>query len=80
MKIIESLEVNKKKTIKSFTKNEVITILDVFKNDKYLPEKALYNYSYYYNFVAFRFLTGTRPSEAIAVTWNDIFEKHKKLG
>lgn len=78
LKIIESLGVNKKKTIKSFTKDEVITILDAFKNDKYLPEKALYNYSYYYNFVAFRFLTGTRPSEAIAVSWNDIFEKQKK--
>lgn len=78
IKIIESLGVNKKKTIKSFSKEEVIIILDAFFNDKYLPEKALYNYSYYHTFVAFRFLTGTRPSEAIAITWNDIFEKNGK--
>lgn len=78
IKIIESLGVNKKKTIKSFSKEEVIVILDTFKGDKYLLEKGLLNYQYYYNFVAFRFLTGTRPSETIAVTWNDIFEKNGK--
>ncbi|MGI0480230.1 tyrosine-type recombinase/integrase [Geminocystis sp. CENA526] len=78
IKIIESLGVNKKKTIKSFSKDEVTVILDAFKNDKYLLDKGLLNYQYYYNFVAFRFLTGTRPSEAIAVTWNDIFEKNGK--
>lgn len=78
IKIIESLGVNKKKTIKSFSKEEVTVILDAFKCDKYLLDKGLLNYQYYYNFVAFRFLTGTRPSEAIAVTWNDIFEKNGK--
>ncbi|MBF2056264.1 MAG: tyrosine-type recombinase/integrase [Cyanobacterium sp. T60_A2020_053] len=78
IKIIESLGVHKKKTIKSFTQEEVTVILNAFKYDQYLPEKALYNYSYYYNFVAFRFLTGTRPSEAIAVTCNDIFKKAGK--
>jgi integrase len=77
-KIIESLNLRKQKTIKSFTDSEVLAILNAFKNDIYVNSKSAYNHSYYYGFILFRFLTGCRPSEAIALTWNDIIEKHGK--
>jgi integrase len=77
-KIIDSLAVKKKKQIKSFTDAEVLAILDAFKNNTYNPKCSCHKHSYYYPLVAFRFLTGCRPSEAIALTWNDIIEKHGK--
>jgi integrase len=77
-KIIESLNVKKQKVIKSFSDSEISAILNAFKNDTYLNPKSRYKHSFYYNFVLFRFLTGCRPSEAIALTWNDIIDYESK--
>jgi integrase len=78
-KIIETLDVTIQKTIKAFTDSEVLAILNAFKNDTYNPKSSRYKHSYYYPLIAFRFLTGCRPSEAMALTWNDIIEKNGKI-
>lgn len=77
--IIKSLEVKKNKKIKSFSKEEVKHILYAFKNNIHFPQNVHNSsYSYYYYLIAFRFLTGCRPSEAIALTWNAIIENKDK--
>lgn len=50
-----------------YSTKDIQKILDTFHHAS--------NHSYYYNFVKFRCLTGTRPSEAIALTWQDIIDK-----
>lgn len=65
------LDNNIKKTIKVFTKDDVKIILNAFKTNQFWDSKQ--HLPEYYTFlVEFRFLTGCRPSEAIALTWNDI--------
>lgn len=54
-----------------FTEDEISKILEFFKDSK--------DYSHYYSFVKFRFLTGCRPSEAIALHWSDIDFKNNRL-
>ena len=78
--IKKTLEKTQKKSIKAFTKEEVEYILNAFQNNKYLSEKAKTNdHHYYYYFVAFRFFTGCRPSEAIAFQWSDIIKNSDKI-
>ncbi|WP_228055955.1 site-specific integrase [Lusitaniella coriacea] len=50
--------------IHPFTAAERDLIIETFKSDEY--------YSYYHPFVCFLFLTGCRPSEAIALKWEHI--------
>jgi integrase len=50
--------------INPFTKEERDLIIQTFKSDLY--------YSYYMPYVQFLFFTGCRPSEAIALTWENI--------
>jgi integrase len=47
-----------------FSKEEITRILDWFEESK--------DYSHYLPFVKFRFLTGCRPCEAIALHWDDV--------
>jgi integrase len=75
----QTLKLKPKKTIRIFTKQELKVILDAFKHNTYCSIKSAYKDDYYYPFVKFRALTGTRPSEAIALTWSDIIEKNGKL-
>jgi len=78
--LIETLEEGSfSKTIRIFTQDEINHILSAFKNDTYNNPSSAYKQSYYYGFVAIRFLTGMRPSEAIALTWLDIIDKNGKL-
>ena len=60
---ISTRTANKKK-INPFTKSEKDLIITAFENSE--------AHSHYANFVKFLFLTGCRPSEAIALTWDDI--------
>lgn len=76
--IARTVEVKRKKTNKSFTVDEVHAILSAFKDNRYCSKKSCYSHDYYYFFVAFRFLTGCRPSEAIALEWGDIFIRENK--
>lgn len=53
-----------KKEIRTYNAQEIALIIDSFRKNP--------RHSYYTSLVHFRFLTGCRPSEAIALTWDDI--------
>jgi integrase len=64
--------------IRAFTPLDIEEILKAFLDDRYVDPNSQYLHSHYWHYVRFRTLTGCRPSEAIALTWNDI--KRKKDG
>jgi integrase len=68
------LTFNKKKhnEIKAFTLPDVEAILEAFASNKYHSNTSIHPSSYYWHYVKFRTLTGCRPSEAIALTWDDL--------
>ncbi|SKB14207.1 putative Phage integrase family protein [Planktothrix sp. PCC 11201] len=63
------------RTREAFSNQDLETIWEAFKNNRYVPNKSQFPHSYYYPFVQFCTLTGCRPEEAIALTWDDI--KHE---
>lgn len=77
--IYELLDKKKKKQIKAFTKSEIKIIIQAFRDARFDSSHSAYSTSYYANLVEFRFLTGCRPSEAIALTWNDIHDNGDKI-
>jgi len=68
-----------KKQIQAYSKIEIEVILDAFKNDKYISKHSAFKPSYFTNLIKFRFLVGSRPSETIALTWDDIKIEHDKM-
>jgi len=66
------------RTKQSFTDNDLKTILDAFKTNQFQNINSPYSHSYYYPFIQFCTLTGCRPGEAIAITWDDIKVKDDK--
>ena len=70
--LIDSNQDSSKRTREAFKPSEIKTIWDAFADDRYSPDKNAYNHSYYLPFVQFCSLTGCRPGEAIALTWDDI--------
>lgn len=66
-KIIKSLPRVKNKNIDPFSKYERTTILKAFIDSEF--------YAYYHPFISFLFLTGCRPSEAIALRWHNISDE-----
>ncbi|MBP0014677.1 MAG: tyrosine-type recombinase/integrase [Roseofilum sp. SBFL] len=68
-----------KRTNKAYTVEEVKAILEAFRTDRYCPTKSAYLHSHYYHFVEFLLLTGCRPGEACALTWDDIGEGRIKI-
>ena len=67
-----------KRIIQCFEGNEVITIIEAFETDEFKPIDSNYSHSYYTPLVQFLALTGCRPSEAHALTWDDIKAKNGK--
>lgn len=65
-----SVRTKLKKEVKVYSKEDIRSIIDTFYD---LPA-----HSYYADFVHFRFLTGCRPSEAVALTWDDLIEDQGK--
>ncbi|MBP0020282.1 MAG: tyrosine-type recombinase/integrase [Cyanobacteria bacterium SBLK] len=61
-----------RKTIQWFEPEEVTAILEAFRQDTYSPENSVFPHSRYYPYVAFLAMTGCRPEEAIAITWDDL--------
>lgn len=57
---------------KCFEKTEIEQILEAFATDKFLSKFSAYPHSRYAGYVEFLALTGFRPEEAIALTWEDI--------
>ncbi|MGE5656755.1 MAG: tyrosine-type recombinase/integrase [Actinomycetota bacterium] len=74
-KLYKLLDTTKKKQIRAFSKKEIKIIINAFKSGRFDPDKSAYSSAYYAPLVEFRFLTGCRPSEAIALTWEQIKEK-----
>lgn len=58
------IKTKSKKEIRVYSREEINLIISAFRHNK--------NHSYYADLIHFRFLTGCRPSEAIALTWDDI--------
>lgn len=66
-KVMRGLPRVRKRNIDPFSKEERDLILDGFSNSEY--------YDYYWSFVKFLFLTGCRPSEAVALKWLNVAPK-----
>jgi integrase len=65
-------------TRKSFSREEISKILLAFESNCFVKTGSRYQHSYYANYVRFRSLTGCRPEESIALTWDDYKEKGGK--
>jgi integrase len=68
-----------KAPIESFSPNEIKAIIGAFYSDEFCPNKSAYRHSHYARFVELLALTGCRPEEAIALTWDDIKERSSKM-
>lgn len=73
---IISLPKMQKKRIQCYEPEEVRAIIHAFYSDKYTADKSRYPDSYYAPMVEILALTGCRPEEIHALTWDDI--KHGK--
>lgn len=69
--VISLLDIDSKK-IEIYSKEECKTILEAFKTGQFDNDNSAYSSKHYAGYVEFRIRTGCRPSEAIAITWNDI--------
>lgn len=67
-----------KRKIKAFEPEEVKEIIKAFESDKYVKKCSSFKHSYYTNLVSFIAYTGCRPSEAHALTVEDIKTKGGK--
>lgn len=71
--LVKYLKHKTQKIAKCYSKDEVTTIINAFKNNEYWSSKSGgFLPEYYAGLIEFRALTATRPSEAFALTWNDI--------
>ena len=61
-----------------FEINEIKAIIAAFESDEFKPITSPYSHSYYTPIVQFLALSGCRPSEAHALTWDDIKQKNGK--
>lgn len=64
-----------KKVIECFEPDEVREIIAAFYDDRYVPKSSRYLHSYYAPMVEFLALTGCRPEECHALTWDDIKQR-----
>ncbi|MBD2357381.1 tyrosine-type recombinase/integrase [Tolypothrix sp. FACHB-123] len=63
------------RTKKAYSRDEVNAIVQAFRGDWYCNIKSAFKDSWYADFVEFLFLTGCRPEDAIALTWDCVKEK-----
>jgi integrase len=75
--LIAMLEIDGK-NIQVYSKHEAKLILQAFKDGRFDNANSAYTSAYYAPFVEFRIRTGCRPSEAIALTWDDIKDNGDK--
>jgi integrase len=68
----------KKSKPECFEIDEIKAIIAAFESDEFKPPESPYSHSYYTPLVQFLALTGCRPSEAHALTWNDIKRRNGK--
>jgi len=63
------------RTKKAYSRDEINVIIQAFRLDLYCESKSSFKDSWYADFIEFLFLTGCRPEDAIALTWNCIRDK-----
>ena len=68
----------KKNKPECFEIDEIKAIIAAFESDEFKPSESPYSHSYYTPLIQFLTLTGCRPSEAHALTWEDIKTKNDK--
>ena len=61
-----------KKPPECFEPQEIREIIKAFYNDRYSPKTSGYSHSHYAHYVELLALTGARPEEVVALTWDDI--------
>ena len=64
-----------KKAPECFEPQEIREIIKAFYNDSYSPKTSGYAHSHYAHYVEILALTGARPEEIVALTWEDIKRK-----
>lgn len=64
-----------KKTIECFEPDEIRLIIQAFYSNRFVPKYSRYDHSYYAPMVEFLALTGCRPEECHALTWDDIRDR-----
>lgn len=74
--LLSILEIDSR-SIQIYSKVEAKIILEAFKDGRFDKDKSVYSSAYYAGYIEFRVRTGCRPSEAIALTWDDI--KNNKI-
>ncbi len=67
-----------KKPIECFEPHEVKVIIAAFYSDEYNPKSSHYQHSFYVHYVELLALTGARPEEIVALTYEDIKRKGGK--
>ena len=67
-----------KKKIECFEKFKIEAIIAAFYSNEYKPKKSAFLHSFYTPLVEFSCITGARPEEAHALTWDDIKRKKDK--
>ena len=68
-----------KKPPECFEPQEIREIIKAFYNDSYSPKTSGYTHSHYAHYVELVALTGARPEEVVALTWDDIKNKGERL-
>ena len=68
-----------KKPIEAYEPEEVKAIVEAFYDKSYLKKSSRYPHSFYAQMIEFMALTGCRPSECHALTWDDIKQKNDRL-
>lgn len=76
--LYKSLNTSVSKEIQGYSPEQIQAIISAFQEDIYCSKFSGYKHSYYGDFILFRFLTGARPSEVVALTGGDIIMKNCK--
>jgi len=63
------------RTKKAYSRDEVNAVIQAFRCNWYCNSKSAFQDSWYADFVEFLFLTGCRPEDAIALTWDCVKDK-----
>jgi integrase len=63
---------NNRSIVNPLNKEEILKVIEAFREDTYCHEFSPVKHSYYAPFVTFMFLTAVRPGEATALQWKHI--------
>lgn len=63
------------RTRKAYSEDEAVSIIEAFRNDTFTHPDSQFQDSHYADFVEFLLTVGCRPSEAIALTVGDVFQR-----